>query len=329
MHQFSEVYGNALLLRHLRQAVISQKVSHAYLLIGSKGSGKRMIADAFAKTLECETGGTQACGHCSSCSAFASGNHPDVVYVRPTKKTLGVDDIREQILEDVSLKQYRYRYKIYIVEQADTMTVQAQNALLKTLEEPPGYAVFLLLAQQEDAFLPTVLSRTVTLRLRPLPDTLVAAYLRQEKRLQEADAAVYAAYAQGSIGTALMLLEDTGFQQMREDILQKLAALPRLGAGEVFLWAKELEQYKEDLRFLDVMQLWYRDLLLAKRLHSDEYLIQKDKKSEIFRCAVEPEAELARKAAVIQRARVQLARNANFRLTMEVMLMELKENQII
>lgn len=329
MHQFSEVYGNALLLRHLRQAVISQKVSHAYLLIGSKGGGKRMIADAFATTLECETGGTQACGHCSSWSAFASGNHPDVVYVRPTKKTLGVDDIREQILEDVSLKQYRYRYKIYIVEQADTMTVQAQNALLKTLEEPPGYAVFLLLAQQEDAFLPTVLSRTVTLRLRPLPDTLVAAYLRQEKGLQEADAAVYAAYAQGSIGTALMLLEDTGFRQMREDILQKLAALPRLGAGEVFLWAKELEQYKEDLRFLDVMQLWYRDLLLAKRLHSDEYLIQKDKKLEIFRCAVEPEAELARKAAVIQRARVQLARNANFRLTMEVMLMELKENQVI
>ncbi|MEI3523193.1 MAG: hypothetical protein V8Q36_03205 [Anaerotignum sp.] len=129
-------------------------VSHAYLLTGSSGSGKRLIADTFAKTLQCEAGGTEPCGHCRSCSAFDSGNHPDIVYVRPAKKTLGVDDVREQILEDVSLKQYRYRYKIYIVEQADTMTVQAQNALLKTLEEPPAYAVFLLLAENQTAFLP-------------------------------------------------------------------------------------------------------------------------------------------------------------------------------
>src|SRR5699024_725727 len=123
--------------------------------------------------------GTEPCGHCRSCSAFDSGNHPDIVYVRPTKKTLGVDDVREQILENVSLKQYRYRYKIYIVEQADTMTVQAQNALLKTLEEPPAYAVFLLLAENQTAFLPTILSRTVTLHIRPLPDTMVADYLEK------------------------------------------------------------------------------------------------------------------------------------------------------
>lgn len=171
MHSFSDIYGNALLLRHLQQAVAGGRVSHAYLLTGSTGSGKRLIADTFAKTLQCEESGTEPCGHCKSCSAFDSGNHPDIVYVRPTKKTLGVDDVREQILEDVSLKQYRYRYKIYIVEQADTMTVQAQNALLKTLEEPPAYAVFLLLAENQTAFLPTILSRTVTLHIRPLPDT--------------------------------------------------------------------------------------------------------------------------------------------------------------
>lgn len=329
MHSFSDIYGNALLLRHLQQAVAGGRVSHAYLLTGSPGSGKRLIADTFAKTLQCEAGGTEPCGHCKSCSAFDSGNHPDIVYVCPTKKTLGVDDVREQILEDVSLKQYRYRYKIYIVEQADTMTVQAQNALLKTLEEPPAYAVFLLLAENQTAFLPTILSRTVTLHIRPLPDTMVADYLEKKKGLSPADSAVYAAYAQGSIGQALDLLEDESFQQMRQEILEKLMALPQAKKGEVFLWAKDLEKYKDDLRFLDMMQLWYRDLLYAKRLRSEKDLIQKDKKAEIFRSAVESEGELARKAALIQRARIQLARNANFRLTMEVMLLQLKENQTV
>ena len=303
------------MLRHLQQAVAGGRVSHAYLLTGSSGSGKRLIADTFAKTLQCEESGTEPCGHCRSCSAFDSGNHPDIVYVRPTKKTLGVDDVREQILEDVSLKQYRYRYKIYIVEQADTMTVQAQNALLKTLEEPPAYAVFLLLAENQTAFLPTILSRTVTLHIRPLPDTMVADYLEKKKGLSPADSAVYAAYE--------------SFQQMRQEILEKLMALPHAKKGEVFLWAKDLEKYKDDLRFLDMMQLWYRDLLYAKRLRSEKDLIQKDKKAEIFRSAVESEGELARKAALIQRARVQLARNANFRLTMEVMLLQLKENQTV
>ena len=125
---------------------------------------------------------------------------------------------------------------------------------------------------------------------------------------------------------ALDLLEDESFQQMRQEILEKLMALPQAKKGEVFLWAKDLEKYKDDLRFLDMMQLWYRDLLYAKRLRSEKDLIQKDKKAEIFRSAVESEGELARKAALIQRARVQLARNANFRLTMEVMLLQLKEN---
>ena len=155
---------------------------------------------------------------------------------------------------------------------------------------------------------------------------MVADYLEKKKGLSPAESAVYAAYAQGSIGQALDLLEDESFQQMRQEILEKLMALPQAKKGEVFLWAKDLEKYKDDLRFLDMMQLWYRDLLYAKRLRSEKDLIQKDKKAEIFRSAVESEGELARKAALIQRARVQLARNANFRLTMEVMLLQLKEN---
>lgn len=327
MYQFGEILGNQRLLAHLQGALRQRKVSHAYLFLGAEGSGKMRIAETFAMRLQCEGEGTEPCGVCSSCKAFLSGNHPDIVYVRPTKKTLGVDDIREQILEDVKLKQYRYRYKIYIVEQADAMTVQAQNALLKTLEEPPSYGVFLLLAERMEAFLPTILSRTVVLKVRPLPEQQVADYLRQKKFVPDTEAAVLAAYAQGSIGRALSLLEDEGFSAMRQDILGKMEALPRASLAEVLLWAKDLEQYKGDLRFLDMMQLWYRDCLVAKRLKNGDLLIQQDKKEALFAAADASVAELANKAAAVETARRALAANGNFRLTMEVMLMQLKENE--
>lgn len=327
MCRFSEVYGNDLLLRHVRQAVATKKISHAYLFAGGSGSGKKMLANLFAQTLQCEEQDIEPCGVCQSCKAFASHNHPDIVYVRPTKKTLGVDDIREQILEDVKFKQYQYRYKIYIIEQADTMTVQAQNALLKTLEEPPTYAVFLLLANNTAAFLPTILSRVVTLQIRPLSENLITQYLVTEKQLSDTTAAEYAAYAQGSIGNALALLEDETFVHMREDILDKLMKMEQKSLAEVLLFAKDLEQYKDDTRFLDIIQLWYRDLLVAKRLQDDQFLIQKTNREILFANAKPTPAELARKAAVVQQAKVKLAKNANFRLTMEVMLMELKENR--
>ena len=112
---------------------------------------------------------------------------------------------------------------------------------------------------------------------------------------------------------------------MRQDILEKLEALPSMNEGEAYLLAKDLEVYKNDLRFLDIMELWYRDLLAAKSLREERYLIQKDKKDAIFRMAKEPAERLAKKAAAVREARRRLAMNANFRLTIEVMLMDLKE----
>ena len=170
MYTFREIWGNSALVRHLQTAAAGGRVSHAYLFTGGAGAGKRMFANTFAKALQCEGAGERPCCTCASCTAFDSGNHPDVIYVRTEKKSIGVDEIREQILETVNLKPYRFACKIYIMENADTMTVQAQNALLKTLEEPPVYARFLLLAERAEAFLPTILSRVAVMPLRPLPE---------------------------------------------------------------------------------------------------------------------------------------------------------------
>lgn len=326
MYKFQEIWGNASLVAQLRTAVAGGRTSHAYLFLGGEGAGKRLIANAFAKALQC-TASRQGdcCDSCKSCLAFDHGNHPDVIYVRGEKKTLGVEEIREQILETVDLKPYQYARKIYIIEKADTMTVQAQNALLKTLEEPPAYALFLLLAQREELFLPTILSRVVTMKLSPLSEGLVAEYLQKHTALSAEESGLYAACAQGRIGQALALTEDESFRKMREDILDMLKALPSMTEADAYLLAKDLEGYKNDLRFLDIMELWYRDLLAAKSLRQEKYLIQKDRKDDIFHGATEPAAVLAKKANAVAEARKRLALNGNFRLTMEVMLMECKE----
>ena len=323
MYTFEEIRGNTPLVEQLRRSAASGRSSHAYLFLGGAGAGKRLIANTFAKALQCE-GEKRPCDSCKSCHAFNHGNHPDVIYFQPLKngKTYTIEDVREQLLETVDLKPFQYEKKIYIIEKADTLNIQSQNALLKTLEEPPAHAVFLLLAERAEAILPTILYRVVVMKIRPLSAETIADYLMQAGHLAE-ESHILSAYAQGRIGQALELAEDEGFREMRQDILGKLEALPSMSEGEAYLLAKDLEGYKNDLRFLDIMELWYRDLLTAKSLREEGYLIQRDKKDAIFRAAKEPAALLAKKAAAVRTARMRLAQNANFRLTMEVMLMDL------
>ena len=325
MYTFEEIRGNTPLVEQLRRSAASGRSSHAYLFLGGAGAGKRLIANTFAKALQCE-GEKRPCDSCKSCHAFNHGNHPDVIYFQPLKngKTYTIEDVREQLLETVDLKPLQYEKKIYIIEKADTLNIQSQNALLKTLEEPPAHVVFLLLAERAETFLPTILSRVVVMKIRPLSAETIADYLMQAGHLAE-ESHILSAYAQGRIGQALELVEDEGFREMRQDILGKLEALPSMSEGDAYLLAKDLEGYKNDLRFLDIMELWYRDLLTAKSLREEGYLIQRDKKDAIFRAAKEPAALLAKKAAAVRTARMRLAQNANFRLTMEVMLMDLKE----
>ncbi|MFR1564434.1 MAG: ATP-binding protein [Anaerotignum faecicola] len=325
MYTFEEIRGNTPLVEQLRRSAASGRSSHAYLFLGGAGAGKRLIANTFAKALQCE-GEKRPCDSCKSCHAFNHGNHPDVIYFQPLKngKTYTIEDVREQLLETVDLKPFQYEKKIYIIEKADTLNIQSQNALLKTLEEPPAHVVFLLLAERAEAFLPTILSRVVVMKIRPLSAETIADYLMQAGHLAE-ESHILSAYAQGRIGQALELVEDEGFREMRQDILGKLEVLPSMSEGDAYLLAKDLEGYKNDLRFLDIMELWYRDLLTAKSLREEGYLIQRDKKDAIFRAAKEPAALLAKKAAAVRTARMRLAQNANFRLTMEVMLMDLKE----
>ena len=166
MSGFKDVVGHTEIIQYIKNAVSQNKVSHAYILNGERGSGKKMLAKLFAQTLQCEKGGEEPCYECHSCRQAIGNNHPDIIRVSHEKpNTISVDDIRVQINEDIQIKPYSSKYKIYIVPDADMMTVQAQNALLKTIEEPPAYAVIFLLTENAQSLLPTICSRCVMLKL--------------------------------------------------------------------------------------------------------------------------------------------------------------------
>ena len=142
-----------------------------------------LLASAFAQTLQCEKGGVEPCGTCHSCVQAQSLNQPDIIRVTHEKpNSIGVDDIRDQLCSDILIRPYSSPWKIYIVDEAEKMTVQAQNALLKTIEEPPAYGMVLLLTENSQSFLPTILSRCVTLKLRPVKDEQIRKYLMEELR---------------------------------------------------------------------------------------------------------------------------------------------------
>ena len=185
MPDFKDILGHEEIISHLQNAIRLKKISHAYILDGEEGAGKNLLAQTFAQTLQCEKGETFPCGSCRSCKQAISGNQPDIIHVEHRNAgSIGVEDIREQLCGDIQIRPYASPYKIYIVDEAEKMTIQAQNALLKTIEEPPSYGVILLLTTNSEAFLPTILSRCVTLKLRPVKDELIRKYLMEELRVQ-------------------------------------------------------------------------------------------------------------------------------------------------
>ncbi len=220
MAGFENIIGQEQIKAHLQGALESKKVSHAYIINGEKSSGKEFIARIFAMALQCEQGGKEPCNECRSCKQALSKNQPDIIYVSHEKpNTISVDDIRAQVNNDVVIKPYSSRYKVYIINEAEKMKPQAQNAILKTLEEPPEYVVILLLVSNVNSLLPTILSRCVLLNMKPVRDSLVKKYLMEELRIPDYKADVCVAFARGNVGKAKALASSEEFENVKSEAL--------------------------------------------------------------------------------------------------------------
>ena len=328
MYAFDGFVGNELIKNVLRNAVVQGAPSHAYIIEGAPGTGKAALAGAFAKALQCEApvcGGP--CQTCVSCRAFESNNHPDVVFVAPvSRKTVGVDEVREQVGENIKIRPYKYKYKIFIIKNAGEMTPQAQNALLKALEEPAGYGVFLLTGANNTGILPTVLSRSVVLKLKPLPDEPIENYLL-ERGFSPEEARLFAAYARGSIGRALSYKEDARFFEIRDLVKQTVAAAADSSnlTCAAFNAAALFEPFKDNIQeVLEMANALLRDLLVYKTTGEPRFLAEQLNDgyvaSEADKHSVK---QLIGKISAVGRAAARLAVNANFSMAMDVLMMDL------
>ena len=263
---FREILGNDMVKEHFMKAIENHKISHAYILTGEAGMGRKSIARAFAMTLLCEKGGSEPCMSCHSCKQILAGSHPDLIYLSHEKPaSIGVDDIREQVNDTIMIRPYSSYYKVYIIDEAEKMTVQAQNALLKTIEEPPSYAVMILITTNEEAFLPTILSRCVKLKLKPLRDTTVKAFLTEHLGIPEKDADIYAAFARGNLGRAIHIASSEEFKELYQKTMNLLHYVETVDISMLLECIREIKDQKFDLEeMLDLMQLWYRDVLMYK-----------------------------------------------------------------
>lgn len=329
MKDFSKIIGHEKIIEYFKNAITMDKVSHAYILNGADKSGKMMLAEAFAATLQCEKGGTSPCGECRSCKQAAGRNQPDIIYVTHEKpNTLGVEDIRKQLNDDIVLKPYSSRYKIYIVDEAEKMNVQAQNALLKTIEEPPAYAIILLLTTNADTFLPTILSRCVRLDLKAVADEKIRKFLMEEKQVPDYQADICVAFAQGNVGKAIQLTGSEKFNEMKNSALQLIKRLKEIDLYEMTQAVKQITEYKLEINdYFDLMMIWYRDVLLYKATADANRLIFQDEIYNIKKEASKSSYEGIEKIlAALEKAKQRLRANVNFELVMELLLLTIKEN---
>lgn len=329
MGSFKDVVGHKDIINYIRSAVTENKVSHAYILNGERGSGKKMLASLFATTLLCEKQGPDPCNECHSCRQAESGNHPDIIRVTHEKpNTISVEDIRRQVNEDIQIRPYQGPYKIYIIAEADLMTVQAQNALLKTIEEPPAYAVIFLLTENAEALLPTITSRCVMLKLRNIRDTLIRKYLMETMHVPDYKADMCTAFAQGNMGRAIMLASSDHFNEIREEAVQLLKYINEMDISEITKAIRKINTYKLEVNdYLDIIMIWYRDVLLYKATKDMDKVVFKDQITYIQERAKKSSYEgIELILESLEKAKTRLRANVSFDLVMELLLLTIKEN---
>jgi DNA polymerase III subunit delta' len=324
---FADIIGQDTAISVLRRALQHQRIPHAYLFAGYDGVGKKYTAITLAKALNCKQLTADACDHCSSCHKIETGNHPDVRVIEPDGQTIKIEQIRA-LQHDVGYKPYEGRRKVYIIDSAEALGVEAANALLKTLEEPSADSILILVTTNQYALLPTVISRCqlirfITLGVEPLTTLLV-----QKKRILPEQARLIASLSEGCPGRALAMdMADTLKKRaVVEEVLNTLSS----GLQDVRIVFAKVELLLEEKaaiqEFLDIMLAWYRDVYILGERGNPALIANADVIDRLAHTATMLSVrQLRRLFDIVYQAKLDIAHNANLQLALEVMLMSLIE----
>lgn len=324
---FDSIIGQEGVLSGLRRNIETDRVGHAYTFTGPVGIGKKSAAKAFAGALLCKNrNGSARCGKCMSCKLYAEGSNPDFRTIEAEDTSIGVDAIRD-MQADVVKKPLYSPHKVYLISEAENMTVQAQNCLLKTLEEPPEYAVIILTASRYDALLETLRSRSVRYDFKKNSDEEIEEALRRRFGTDVVNKGSIVSYSDGIIGTALELAGSDSFVSLIDKAVDIVFMCRNSGLYSIFGMYSFFEENKSSVdTIFDIMITVYRDMLVVKETGNEYMLINSDKKDIILSKIQEFSVEkLLDGIRIVENARKNIKQNANFQLSIEVMLMELQE----
>lgn len=247
---FENILGNDQIKNMLKQAIDKKKISHSYLMIGTEGIGKRLLATEFAKAILCLSE-NKICNNCKSCIEFDSNNNPDFLCLEPEGNSIKIEQIRE-LQKRIQEKPIISTKKVYIINDAELMTTEAQNCLLKTLEEPPEFATIILIGSNENAFLTTIKSRCMILHFNQIEDFLLKKYLKENYQIKDITKNMLDLF-QGSIGKAISLKDKQEQYYCLEEIIDKLNKNDLI---DILKLAEILYKSKEDIfEILDYMNI--------------------------------------------------------------------------
>lgn len=321
-----DITGHSWAVHLLQQHIARGEVRHAYLFTGQQGVGRRSLALQFARALNCTNPPTSggSCGECRACEGIAQSSHPDLTIIQrlEDKTRILIDQIRN-LQHTLILAPYESRYRIALLVNFHEATDEAQNALLKTLEEAPEKVILLLTAESPESLLPTIVSRCELMRLRPMPLEELEEVLKKERKVGNEEARLYSHLAQGCPGQAINILENPALLTQRRSWLDDALRLLSASRHERFRFAERESKNRNDLK--QILQTWmslWRDLMIVSE-GAPLPLINLDYQSQLERLAVQVSAAIAQKCiAGLDLSLDRIEKNANPRLLLEVLLLD-------
>ena len=311
------------LMKSLKNSIEKGNISHSYLFEGEKGLGKMALAQEFAKIILCEEGKPEPCNICSSCIKVDSSNHPDLKIVKPIKNIINRETI-DKTIEDIAIRPFEANRKIYIIEDCQYLSLESQNILLKTLEEPPEYIIIILITSNKTKILPTILSRCQSIKFYPQSISTVSKTLIEEYQVDENKAKFLGNFTKGSLERSIELLKSEDFFIARDKVIHIIDGLLKGEKTLVFSSMDFFINNKDNIdELLDVFLFWFRDLLIYRETGKTDLLINIDKIEKLSNQLFVDLNKINDIIYKIDDTKINIKRNINFNLTIETMLLSI------
>ena len=340
---FENLLGNESQKKILLNIVRENRIGHSYIFSGIEGIGKKRFALEFSKLINCKdkdvrlssavaTENRKDSCQCLSCSKIDKNIHPDVTVLEyRDEKIIKIDSIKMDLEEKIYFHPFESRYKIFIIDNAERMNFNAQNAFLKTLEEPPKFCTIILVTDSLNFFLPTIRSRCQIINFYPLPNNIIAEKLKETGNLDKEDIPVASKLANGSLGKGLRI--DRKYLKFRRDVIKKLMKVNYDSPSKIFELCEYMDieskdsglEHHKDL--FDLISLWLTDLLLLKLNYGRQKIVNSDIYAELSEYVKDKSMDnLLTKAGHLENTWYGLSRlNINKKLAYEDLLLKLSE----